>query len=221
MRISILTFGAIASILTINSVLADTVVTSRGYVDTQDALKQDKITAGTTGSVVTYNGAQNGQTQFSERAIFDPETNFDYENNEVATGHEGDLVTAESIFPAVGSLYQSQTGPENTVVMYNGLGQLGGPGGSRGIYDGSTTYDADDDADKLVTAGVVNGFIGSKGPVTYKECAGVVNNECVLWNLSTREVFMNECYTNDQCPSGKWCDSGICCSGCSCPSSSC
>ncbi len=39
MRIPILTFGAIASIIAINSVFANTVVTSRTYVDNQDALK--------------------------------------------------------------------------------------------------------------------------------------------------------------------------------------
>ncbi len=60
MRIPILTFGAIASILTINSVFADTVVTSRGYVDTEIAKKQNKIpvtgtNSSTPGStVVTY-----------------------------------------------------------------------------------------------------------------------------------------------------------------------
>ncbi len=100
-----LLLGAIASVIAINSVIADTVVTSRNYVDTQDALKQDKITAGTTGNVVTYNGIQNGQAQFSERGIFNPETGLD-ENNEVASGHEGDLVTADLFVPAVGGLYQ-------------------------------------------------------------------------------------------------------------------
>ena len=46
MRISVLTIGAIASIIAINSVFADTTtstVTSRDYVDAQDALKQDII----------------------------------------------------------------------------------------------------------------------------------------------------------------------------------
>ena len=100
-----LLFGAIASVITINSVFADTIVTSQSYVDNRDALKQDKITAGTTGNVVTYNGTQNGQAQFSERAIFDPATGFD-ENNEVVSGHEGDLVTAGLIVPAVSNLYQ-------------------------------------------------------------------------------------------------------------------
>ncbi len=108
MRISVLTIGAIASTIAINSVFADTTVTSRNYVDTQDALKQDKITAGTTGNVVTYNGTQNGQAQFSERAIFNPETGFD-ENWDVVSGHEGDLVTAGFIVPDVNNIYNQIT----------------------------------------------------------------------------------------------------------------
>ncbi len=43
MRIPILTFGAIASVLTINSVIADTTVTSKQYVDAEVAKKQDII----------------------------------------------------------------------------------------------------------------------------------------------------------------------------------
>ncbi len=112
--------GAVASIIAINSVLADTVVTSRNYVDTQDALKQDKITAGTTGNVVTYNGTQNGQAQFSERAIFDPDTNFDYENNEVVSGHEGDLVTAD-IYPAVVDIYNQMDDIYNQIQQATNL----------------------------------------------------------------------------------------------------
>ena len=96
--------GAIASIIAINSVFADTIVT-------------DKITAGTTGNVVTYNGTQNGQAQFSERAIFDPQTNFDFNNNEVASGHEGDLVTADFIVPAMNGLYQQIEQVQNETIL--------------------------------------------------------------------------------------------------------
>ena len=47
-------------------------VASKAYVDTQDALKQDKITAGTEGSVVTYDGTdENGQAVFYEREIYE------------------------------------------------------------------------------------------------------------------------------------------------------
>ncbi len=76
MRIPILTFGAIASVLTINSSFAtSSTVTSRDYVDTQDALKQNKIpAAGTNAStpgetVVTYTTTGNGV--IGERGIYD------------------------------------------------------------------------------------------------------------------------------------------------------
>ncbi len=216
-----LLFGAIASVIAINSVFADTIVTSKSYVDNRDALKQDKITAGTTGNVVTYNGTQNGQAQFSERAIFDPDTNFDYVNNEVATGHEGDLVTAESIFPTVNGLGH---GPANTVVMYNGLGFLGGPGGSRGIYDGSTTYDSSTDADKLVTASVVQNATNNlpEKTVTHRICTSWIDGQshtdanCLLWNLTDQTVYGcfadgASCTSPGQCCGG-YCDGGVCAS---------
>ena len=98
--------GAIASIIAINQVVADTTVTSKQYVDTtrQATIPAAGTNANTPGStVVTYTGTAG---QIGERGIFNPETNFDYENNEVASGHEDDLVTAGSIFPAVGDLYQ-------------------------------------------------------------------------------------------------------------------
>ena len=44
------------------------------------------------------------------------------------------------------------TGTANTVVMYNNSGAIGG---SRAIYNGSTTYNAQNDSDKIATAGFV------------------------------------------------------------------
>ena len=70
-------FATIASILSINAFADPATITTQDYVDTADALKQDKITAGTTGNVVLYNGTQNGQTQFSERAIYDGTNDYD------------------------------------------------------------------------------------------------------------------------------------------------
>ena len=192
--------GAIASIIAINSVFADTIVTSQSYVDNRDALKQDKITAGTTGNVVTYNGTQNGQAQFSERAIFDPATGFD-ENQEVVSGHEGDLVTAGVILPAVSNI---MSGPANTVAMYNDYGFLDD---SRGIYDGSTTYDSSTDADKLVTASVVqNATDLPTTTTTNKVCIEWVSGQshtdanCLLWNLVDTLVYgFPACQTREDC----------------------
>ncbi len=175
--------GAIASILTINSVLADTVVTSRNYVDTQDALKQDKITAGTTGSVVTYNGAQNGQTQFSERGIFNPETDFDFNNNEVATGHEGDLVTAD-IYPAVGHMY-NQVGD-----IYNQINVLGAQiqQATNNLPETTVTYKT---------------CVGWNSEFH-------TDNNCILWNLSDAKVY-GKCNTNNDCPGVcDFCNNGTC-----------
>ena len=107
MRNSFLAIGAIASILSINGAIAagENTVTSKSYVDTQDALKQDKITSKTTGNVVTYNGTDaNGQTQFDERGIFDYNTGWDNENEGVAEGHEGDLLTAGDVIPGMNSM---------------------------------------------------------------------------------------------------------------------
>ena len=210
-----LLLGAIASVIAINSVFADTIVTSQSYVDNHDALKQDKITAGTTGNVVTYNGTQNGQAQFSERAIFDPETSWDDEYGEIVSGHEGDLVTAGVILPAVSNI---MSGPANTVAMYGPEGFLGSD--SRGIYDGSTTYNSSTDADKLVTASVVQNATNNlpETTVTYKTCYQEVNGDCILWNLSDRDVYGRCLSSTDcehlNCPAGS---SGSCSNGqCAC-----
>ena len=193
--------GAIASILTINSVIADTTVTSRNYVDTQDALKQDKITAGTTGNVVTYNGTQNGQAQFSERGIFNFETDWDDENGEIVSGHEGDLLDAGSIVPGLynmGNTVQSMgdalQGKAGDVITYD---ENGFAGGARGIYDGSTTYDSSTDADKLVTASVVLNVANNMPTTTTtnKVCTEWVANaahtdaNCLLWDLIDQTVY--------------------------------
>jgi hypothetical protein len=69
------------------------------------------------------------------------------------------------------------TGTANTVVMYNNSGAIGG---SRAIYDGSATYNATNDASKLVTG---------SGVSKMKECTRWVDNaehtdaNCLLWRL--------------------------------------
>ncbi len=105
-----LLLGAVASIIAINSVFADTTVTSRNYVDTQVATKQNKIDATganfTNGSVVETTSTPGVVTQ---RGIFNPDTDFDWENNEVVSGHEDDLVTAD-IYNQVDDIYNQING---------------------------------------------------------------------------------------------------------------
>ena len=92
-----LLFTAIMSILTLNAYATSATVTSRDYVDAQDALKQDKITAGTTGNVVLYNGTQNGQTQFTGRAIYDGANDYD------STTDVDKLITAGAVDAMISS----------------------------------------------------------------------------------------------------------------------
>ncbi len=109
--------GAIASAIAINSVFADTIVTSKKYVDDRDALKQDKITAGTAGNVVLYNGTQNGQTQFSERAIYDGTNDYD------ETTDANKLITAGAVNTMAPEL---PTGNSGYAVLYDNSGNIGG-----------------------------------------------------------------------------------------------
>ena len=86
-------------------------VTSKSYVDAQDALKQDKITAKTTGNVVTYNGTSNGQTQFDEVGIYDGSAA--YSNSDADK-----LVTAEVVADFAAAV-ESITIPDNKLTCYN------------------------------------------------------------------------------------------------------
>ena len=101
--------GASASVLSINAFAETTTstVTSKNYVDAQDALKQNKIpvtgtnsaTPGTT--VVTYTGTAG---TIGERGIFNKDTDYDWDNHSVESGHEGDLVTAGDVMPELDHL---------------------------------------------------------------------------------------------------------------------
>ena len=200
-----LLFGTIASIIAINSVLADTTtstVTSRDYVDAQDALKQDKITAGTTGNVVLYNGTQNGQTQFTERGIYDGADEYDETND------ANKLITAGAVDASL------PTGNAWNAVLYNQDGKIGGemyidasfPNSlfsgewgdpdhpilitSQTLFDNTTETMSQDwngemyNGERLVTNGAVRRYAQEK-----KVCVGWLDNathtdeNCILWNL--------------------------------------
>lgn len=117
-----LLFGLIGAIVATGA-FANQIVTSQTYVDNMDALKQDKITAGTTGAVVTYNGEIDGQAQFGEQAIYDGTTTYD------ATTDANKLVTAGAVSNMAPAL---PTGTANAAVTYDANGNIGG---EREIYE--------------------------------------------------------------------------------------
>ena len=104
MRISILTIGAVASIIAINSVSADTTstVTSRGYVDAEVAKKQNIIPEaymnyeenGTGETVVTYT---NNAGVLGEREIMNSIYDYDY----TMPKHSDWLVSAGALDEAI------------------------------------------------------------------------------------------------------------------------
>ncbi len=148
--------GAVASIITINSVFADTTVTSKQYVYTtrQATIPAAGTNANTPGStVVTYTGTAG---QIGERGIFNPETDFD-EDMEIVSGHEGDLVTEDFIVPAVNNLM----------------------------------WQMDDMPTKYTTNKVCVGWI---------EGLSHTDSNCILWNLTSHEVY-GRCNADIDCGS--------------------
>ena len=114
MRISIFTFGAIASVLALNAFATSSTVTSKDYVDAQDALKQNKIPAtGTNAStpgdtVVTYTTTGNGV--IGERGIFSDYTEYDWddgtdEDKLVTAGAVASVINMVDNLPTTGGTY--------------------------------------------------------------------------------------------------------------------
>ena len=77
-------------------------------------MKQDKITAKTTGNVVTYNGTSNGQTQFDEVGIYDGSAT--YSNSDADK-----LITAGTVHNFAAAV-ESITIPDNKLTPVNADG---------------------------------------------------------------------------------------------------
>ena len=205
MRISVLTIGAIASIIS-TAAFADTTVTSKQYVDTtrQATIPVTGTNANTPGStVVTYTSTAG---TIGERGIC---------NDPADNCNQADIATFGLVGNAVEYIQNNMpTGTANNVVTYDSKGDIGG---ERGIYDGSTTYDSSTDADKLVTASVVQNATNlPETTVAYKTCTDWVagmphsDNNCLLWDFGNK-VVNGGCTTNNECSGRcKMCVDGAC-----------
>ncbi len=203
MRISILTIGAVASIIAINSVFADTIVTSRQYVDTtrQATIPASGTNASTPGTtVVTYT---NVAGTIGERGICNNEENDDCAPNDLVTVRELDDAVSNNM-----PIYSVNAGPGRVVVY----GDIPNSFDARGIYDGSTTYDSITDADKLVTASVVQNVSNNlpTKTVTTRTCYQFLNGDCILWELQDTSVYGSQCNTASDCGSHCYCINHMC-----------
>ena len=107
--------AGIIAVITIGNAFAtgENTVTSKSYVDAMDATKQDKITAKTTGNVVTYNGTENGQTKFDEVGIYNGGAQYNESTD------SGKLITAGTV-ANMATAIESITIPDNKLTCYNG-----------------------------------------------------------------------------------------------------
>lgn len=184
-------------------------IPTQGYVDTNF---QTKIPAGSFGennSIVTY-GANAGDTQ--ERLILHPTTTIDdatlgtfllngklFDDNVIiglfkqqlgATDEQYDdaLLPAKYINRGLGAKqYKITPGTTGSVVTYNGTDTNRNGGAlfsERAIYDGSTTYDATTDADKLITAGAVDNKQNKMTCTQWLDNAEHTDENCLLWQLN-------------------------------------
>lgn len=183
--------GILLSFMTLCAVRADSIVTSKSYVDAQDALKQNKIPAGTTGNVVTYNGESNGQAQFDELAVFPASGTYN-------AGTDADkLATMGAVMASMASSgsQPALSGTNGAIVTY---GNAPGVTGERkilsGWYEPFVPGGTAGNGDHLVDAQSVMGVVYTIGnrPISVMECAdgeNVSDENCMLWHISQRHVL--------------------------------
>ena len=205
----------VLAVVTVTGAFAETTtqtIPTQSYVDTNF---QTKIPAGSFGannSVVTY-GANAGDTQ--ERLILHPKgiVNSDAVLARLVLAgnlHDADYPLTVRYKAALGAtdeqfnnallpaIYISRAmevkngaitpGTTGSVAIFNGADSRGGSQFTeRAIYDGSTTYDATTDADKLITAGAVD---NKQNKMTCTRWLDTLENpdhtdeNCLLWSLS-------------------------------------
>ena len=205
-------FATIASILSINAYAVSTTVTSKDYVDTtrQATIPASGTNSATPGdTVVTYTDTAG---TIGERGICDADAQADGDCD------NGDLVTNDLLNDAMDWVDGTVSGEPGTVPVYDQDGYLGSA--ERGIYDGSNGYNSSTDADKLVTAAALQSATNlSETTVTYKTCYETYNGDCILWNLSDKNVYgaVERCESRSDCVLGECvpyglptCNNGIC-----------
>lgn len=191
MRIkSSIMIGVLVSVMTLCAAFADSVVTSKSYVDAQDALKQNKIPVSGTNhgelgnSIITYTNAAG---RIGERELItDPDMLYDMQDGHIEAGL-GEIPTVGAVGPILQALWTSvrevETNlgpvidPLNTVfqtkipalsgvVTYNDVDAYGqSQFGQLDVYwpDPANPYNAGTDADKLATMGAVMASMAASG----------------------------------------------------------
>lgn len=180
--------GVLVSVMTLCAAFADSVVTSKSYVDAQDALKQNKITAA--GDPNNLQGGSSIVTR-TETPGNVAEVWIAYSNEEMWGAYDGSSlhptsvplsgVVAENLFnldvriaevetnlsPVIDPLntnFQTKIPALSGVVTYNGVDANGQTQfGQLDVYWPENPYNAGTDADKLATMGAVMASMAASG----------------------------------------------------------
>jgi hypothetical protein len=184
---SLIFAGIFVAITSSSFATGENTVTSKSYVDAQDALKQDKITAKTTGNVVTYNGTgANGQTQFDERGIFDGDADY--------TDNDADSLITAGVVADFASAVESITIPDNKLTCYDAP------------Y--CTLWQISDGTVALADAGTFAPLTAAAPSCkAYGETASNAS-ECCSGNIRMTKPATCGCDGNSDCPSGMLCMRG-------------
>ena len=200
MKIKSYIFAGIIAVITMGNAYAtgENTVTSKSYVDAMDATKQDKITAKTTGNVVTYNGTENGQTKFDEIGIYDDSNNY-------TSSDSGKLITAGTV-ANMATAIESITIPDNKLTCYN-------------QNDGCTLWQISEGTTALTAAGTLAPLTAPACKAYWEEvttsasecCSGISTARGGRKCGAPGETCYCGCKTLADCPSGSTsCDSRIC-----------
>lgn len=169
-----LVFVSLAAVMASFAASADTIVTSKTYVDSKDNLKQNAITAGAANSVALYTGTTttNGGADFTSRNLYSDTTASNY----VEGTHATYIPTMGAVMAQIqNSAVTLPTGTEGSVVLYGTGGALDGTG--RAI---ATTLGTDTTATTLPTTGaVVTGLNSKQDTLTFDNAPTANSNNPV------------------------------------------
>ena len=180
--------GIIAAITMGNAyATGENTVTSKSYVDAMDATKQDKITAKTTGNVVTYNGTENGQTKFDEVGIYNGSAQY----NESTDSDK--LVTAGTVANMAAAIETIEIQQQYLEGRYaNGMGGCTG--------SGCVLWEIRNTTNKVAPSGTL-APLTSTSCKAYNESASSAS-ECCSGVLVFGKTTLCGCNTLTDCPSG-------------------
>ena len=192
-------FAGIIAAITMGNAYAtgENTVTSKSYVDAMDATKQDKITAKTTGNVVTYNGTENGQTKFDEVGIYNGGAQYNESTD------EDKLITAGTV-ANMATAIESITIPQQRLAGRNaGGGSLCAPSGCVlwEITDTTSALTAQGTLAPLTAAAPACKAVGVTVSSTSECCSGYFQEGTQTCGCATN----SDCGSNGTCRSDHAC----------------